>query len=135
MNEYLLLLDRRHETRTVAINIPSVCQSRGFAPLRCANTAERIDVLLRLETPVDARHSVFRGVAMNLGEDEKLWFQHLRSYIKLLKFRSRVLSQKRIQLTELRDAGCRITDGDASLRRSVLPIGGATFDAAFAKLL
>jgi len=35
---------------TWAFVIQSLCLSRGFTQLHCANTAERIDVLLEVET-------------------------------------------------------------------------------------
>jgi len=50
-----------HEMRTIAIDDPgrlSVSLPRGFIQLRCANTAERIEVLLRVETLGDPRNIV-----------------------------------------------------------------------------
>jgi len=51
---------RMREVRTTAIDDPgrlSVCLSRAFTRHRCANTAERIEVLLGVETG-DARNFV-----------------------------------------------------------------------------
>jgi len=47
----------------IAINIPavSVSLSRGFTRLRCVNMAERIEVLLGVETIGDLRNTVLNG--------------------------------------------------------------------------
>jgi len=53
-----------HETRTIAIDDPgrlSTCMSHGFTRLRCANTAERIEVLLVVETLGDAGNIILHG--------------------------------------------------------------------------
>jgi len=53
---------RMHKTRTIAIDDPgrlSVCLLCGFTRLRCANTAERIGVLLGVETLGDPRNTVY----------------------------------------------------------------------------
>jgi len=58
-------MHRVHDRRTIAIDDPRVCQyvkvSRGFTWLRCANTAERIEVLLVVETPGDLRNIALDG--------------------------------------------------------------------------
>jgi len=52
-----------HKIRTIAIDMfpTSVSLSRGFIELRCANTAERIEVLLGMETLGDLRNIVLDG--------------------------------------------------------------------------
>jgi len=50
-----------HQLRTIAIDDPGrlfVCLPRGFTRLRCANTAELIEVLPRVETLGDTRNIV-----------------------------------------------------------------------------
>jgi len=49
------------EMRTIAIDVPGVCQSCGFMQLCCANTAERIEVLPVVETFGDLRNLLSDG--------------------------------------------------------------------------
>jgi len=45
-----------HETQTIAVNNPSICQVCG-----CAEMAERINVMFGVEIPGDPRHIVLDG--------------------------------------------------------------------------
>jgi len=75
MYQYYLAASRGRETRSIAINDPvawvsvsflvclSVWLSRDFTRLRCANTAEQIEVLLGVEFPTDTINIVLHGIS------------------------------------------------------------------------
>jgi len=61
-----------HEMRTTAINDPvawSVGLSRGFTRFRCANTAERMEVLFVVETLGNPSNTVLEGSRFSHGFD------------------------------------------------------------------
>jgi len=45
----------------ITVDIPGICLSHGFRQLPCANTAEWVEVLLRVKTLGDPRNIVLDG--------------------------------------------------------------------------
>jgi len=68
-----------HEMQTTAIDDPGRL-SCGFTRLRCANTAERIEVLLGVDTLGNLRNTVLQGVPISLTDSMRHspnYFVHL----------------------------------------------------------
>jgi len=72
-----------HGMRTTAISDPSVCQSDML--VACAETAERIDVLFRVETPGDPTQELLYQTEVPIPHAEG-WqsMQPLRNYFDRL---------------------------------------------------